>query len=532
MKFFTSKLRSQADFYTQIALMFVVVIFVNIIFAFLPLRLDVTEARIFSISDVTKETLNNLDDIITIKAYFSKDVPGQIALVREQIKDILGEYKHYGGSKIQIRIMDPGSDEKTAQEAQMQGIPPIQFNVLRKGKAELTQGYMGLAILYGDKVETVPVILQEHLATLEFDLTAAIKKVTAGKALTVGIVIKEDALIPMDRLEFLEQLLSRNYRVAGVDISSGDLVDENITTLIIPGPTGELTDRELYVLDQFVMSGRGALFFVDGVLVDQSLGATPNGANIFKLLEKYGVAVNKDLVYDPLSHSNATFSQGQSLQFSTPYPFWPKIPKEGFNGESVLVNQLESIVLPWASTITVKGDGYDVLVRTSGGAEKREGNFDLAPAGLFFPQVEGGKTGQALPVAVRVGASLTSLYDKAVPAESGEKSAQIKESIKRVDSARVIVVSDANIIENGFMGRYEGSNAVFVQNLVDGLTLDESLASIRAKSVTDRPIAELDATARSLVTYGNIFGVPLVVVFLALLRFAWRRKGQRGDVGY
>lgn len=532
MKFFTSKLRSQADFYTQIGLMLVVVVFANIIFAFLPLRFDVTEARIFSVSDVTKETLKNLDDIITIKAYFSKDVPGQVALVQEQIKDILGEYKHYGGLKIQIRIVDPGTDEKIAQEAQMQGIPPIRFNVLRKGKAELTDGYMGLAILYGDKVETLPVILQQHLSTLEFDLTAAIKKVTAGKDLLVGIANKESAFISKDRLEFLEQLLSRNYRVAPVDFSDGNLIDLSITTLIIPGPTGQLSDRELYVLDQFVMSGRGALFFVDGVLVDQNLGATPNESNIFKLLEHYGVTVNKDLVYDPVSHGQATFSQGQSLQFSTPYPFWPQIPKEGFSEESVLVNQLESIVLPWASTITVKGDGYDVLARTSAGAQIKESNFDLAPSGLFFPPVKDSTTGQALSLAVRVSAPLTSMFDKAVLAESEEKAKQSEESIKKVDNARVIVVSDANIIENGFMGRYEDSNAVFVQNLVDGLTLDESLASIRAKSVTDRPIAELDPTARSLVMYGNIFGVPLLVAIFALMRFAWRRKGQRSDSVY
>ena len=528
MKFF-SKLRSQSEFYSQIALMLVVVVFANIIFAFLPLRFDVTESRIFSVSDVTKETLQNLDDLITIKAYFSKDVPGTIALVREQVKDILGEYEHYGGSKIQIRIIDPGTDEKTAQEAQMQGIPPIRFNVLREGKAELTQGYMGLAILYGDKVETLPVILQQHLATLEFDLTAGIKKVTSGKDLVVGIANKESIFISKDRLDFLQQLLSRNYRVVSVDFADGNLIDSSITTLIIPGPTGELTDRQLYVLDQFVMSGRGALFFVDGVLVDPNLGATPNKSNIFKLLSHYGVTVNKDLVYDPVSHGKATFSQGQSLQFSTDYPYWPKISKEGFSSESVLVNKLESIVLPWASTITVKGQGYDVLARTSGGAEKKEGNFDLAPAGLFFPSAKDTKTGQALTVAVRVSAPLASMFEKAVLADSGEKAQQSDAIVKKVDSVRMIVIADANIIENGFMGRYEDTNAVFVQNLIDGLTLDESLATIRAKAITDRPIAELDPTARSLVTYGNIFGVPVLVAIFALMRFAWRRKGQRSD---
>jgi ABC-type uncharacterized transport system involved in gliding motility auxiliary subunit len=71
------------------------------------------------------------------------------------------------------------------------------------------------------------------------------------------------------------------------------------------------------------------------------------------------------------------------------------------------------------------------------------------------------------------------------------------------------------------------SDVVFLQNLVDGLTLDESLSTIRAKTVSERQIRELDATGRSLVKYGNIIAVPFILVIFAVLRFMWRRKGQR-----
>ncbi|MEK9165582.1 MAG: GldG family protein, partial [Patescibacteria group bacterium] len=519
MKFFTQKLKSSTDFYSQIALILAIVLLANLIFALAPWRFDITEARVYSVSQVTKKTLKDLDDIVTIKAYFTKDLPGYLITVRQQVKDILAEYKNYGAGKIIIKFLNPNASPELEQEAKGLGLPPLQFNIVKKDKFEVAQGYLGIAVLYGEKIETIPVV--QNISDLEYNLTAAIKKVITGKEFTIGILQKENILMDSRQLDILRQVLSQQYQVEILDLASQELISDNINTLIIPGPKGDFSQRELYIIDQYIMSGRGVLAAVDGVNVEEGLIASPNESNIFDLLKSYGATVNKDLIFDPISRAQASFSQG-FMTFFLPYGFWPKVLNEGFNQESVLVNKLESLFLPWVSSIDLaKTDGNQVLAQTSPKSQLVKENFDLNPQGL--PSAIG--DGNYATVA-SINSKLKSFFDAAVGGGESLAETSSKNRLAEVDRARLIVISDADLISGDFIQRYE-DNLIFLQNIVDGLTLDESLAAIRSKTVTERPISELDDTARSLVKYGNIVGVPALVVIFAAVRFVWRRKSQR-----
>ena len=524
MTLFTSKLRSTTDFYSQIALMLVIVLLVNIIFALAPWRFDVTEARIYSVSTVTKQTLKDLDDIITIKAYFTEDLPGYLITVRQQVKDILAEYKNYGAGNVRIKFLNPNASPELEQEARALGLPPLQFNIVKKDKFEVAQGYLGIAVLYGDKIETIPVV--QNISDLEYDLTAAIKKVIIGKELIVGILQKEDILTDSQQLDVLRQVLSQQYQVETVNLESQELVSDNIDTLIIPGAKGDFSRRELYIIDQYIMSGRGVLMAIDGVNVEEGLIASSNESNIFDLLKSYGAIVKKDLIFDPAYRAQASFSQG-FMTFFVPYGFWPKILNEGFSQENILVNKLESLVLPWVSSIDLsKADGNQVLAQTSPKSQLIKENFDLNPQGVPSASGDGNYA-----TAVSINGKLKSFFDAAVGKESTAETSS-ENRLSEVEKSRLILISDADLISGDFIRRYE-DNLVFLQNIIDGLTLDESLAAIRSKAVTERPITELDDTARSLVKYGNIIGVPMLVVIFAVVRFVWRRKSQRmGDVNF
>ena len=528
LPFFTSKLRSQADFYMQIVLLIVIVALIVGIVGMLPIRLDVTETRLYSISPVTKQTLHDLNDVITIRAYFTKDLPGYLISVREEVRDMLAEYKNYGKGNIQIRFLNPNEKPELEQEAQSFGIPPLQLNVVRKDKFEVAQGYLGIAVVYGDTVEVIPVV--QDTRTLEYDLTLAIKKVVSGEEYSIGIAQKEGAVKSIQEMQRLSQALSRQYTVETVDLASGNLVPDTISTLIVPGPYSDLSERELYVLDQFVMSGKGILFAVDGVLVDNQLSPIPNESNIFTLLQNYGATINKTLVFDQKNFGQAAFSTGGGWQFLTPYGFWPKIPSTAVNEESVLVNQLEGMMFPWVSTITMdEGDGKQVLVRGSSDAVEISGSFDLNPQSMPTSSGKGDK-----PLAVAITGEVKSIYETS-PSKEGikdqESSVQTENVVTLQKNARIYVVSDVDFLTDGFLARENDANLTFTQNLIDGMTLDPALASIRSKSVNERAIRPLDDTARTLVKYGNIVGVPLVVVVYAVIRFAWRKKSQRVESG-
>ncbi len=521
MKFFTSKLKSSADFYFQIALILAVVILVEFIFTLVPFRLDVSEARVYSLSPVTRDTLKQLDDIVTIKGYFTKDVPGYLITVRDQVQNMLKEYRAYGGGNIRIAFVNPNESPEKANEAQMLGIPPLQFNVLRKDKLEVGEGYMGVAILYGAKSEVVPVV--QDIATLEFDLTAAIKKAISGKELTIGIAEFPDHTSEQGELRILKEVLGKQYAVEFIDVSKGDLIPEQITTLIVPGARGSWSKRQLYVLDQFAMSGRGALFLIDGIRVDGNLRGSPNTTNVLDILKSYGVTINNDFIYDSVYQARASFSSGQEFfSFVTPYGFWVNVPPASLNKDNPLVNKLESVMFPWVSSMSLKdGNGVDVLVRTSDKSKIVVDPSDLSPR--IEPAVSGNGS---YPVAVSLNTPLASYFSEPVPRDEKSVDGKEPEFVKKIDQARVMVVSDGDMITDAFMNQFR-SDVIFIQNLADGLTLDATLATIRSKSVTERPIRLLDDTARVLVKYGNIVGVPLLVVIFALARFAWRKKMQQ-----
>lgn len=520
MKLFSSKLKSSADFYTQIALILVIVLLVNIIFTIAPWRFDLSEARIYSVSSVTKDTLKNLDDVITIKAYFTEDLPGYLISVRQQVKDILAEYKNYGHGRVRITFVNPNASPELEQEANSLGIPPLQFNVVNKDKYEVAQGYLGIAVVYGDKIQTIPVV--QEVTNLEYDLTAAIKKVVSGEDQIVGILERQDSLMPKESISLLEQVLTKQYKTRFIDLSTGDLIADDINTLIIPGPSGQFTERELYVVDQFIMSGGAVFVAMDGVSVGDGLVTAVNESNFAGLLKKYGITINQDMIFDGQYNGQASFSQG-FVQFFTPYGFWPQILPEGFKPESLLVNKLEALYLPWLSSMSAQSaSGTEVLAVTSPYSKAVTGQFDLSPQTV--PQASGSGKGN-YPAVVSIKGKLSSYFSGPVVKADDTATPNF---IKSIDQAKLIVVSDSDLLSDSFMRRFS-ENMIFIQNVVDGLTLDESLAAIRSKDISSRPISELDDTARVLVKYGNIVGIPVIIIIYALIHFLVRRRSQRAS---
>src|SRR3989339_502672 len=91
------------------------------------------------------------------------------------------------------------------------------------------------------------------------------------------------------------------------------------------------------------------------------------------------------------------------------------------------------------------------------------------------------------------------------------------------------VIGDGDFISDGFL-RNSPDNLVFFQNLVDMLSLDGDLISIRSKTVSSRPIKEdLTDSSRAMIRYINVFGLTMVVVVFGMIRYYIRRKSRFVD---
>jgi ABC-2 type transport system permease protein len=120
--------------------------------------LDLTKNREYTVTPATKRILAGLDDVVNVTAYFSKDLPPYMATLDRQVKDLLDEYRAFGGERLRVTFEDPGDDPRKEQQLQMLGIPKVQLNILEKEKAQVTNVYLGIAVQYGDKTEALPVV--------------------------------------------------------------------------------------------------------------------------------------------------------------------------------------------------------------------------------------------------------------------------------------------------------------------------------------------------------------------------------------
>jgi len=534
----------------MILIVFAILAMVNILIARAFFRLDLTEGKIYTVSKSTKNVLGRLDDIIKVTAYFSKDLPPHLVNLRQQVKDILDEYQVYGHGKVHLDFIDPKEDAKVEEKMPAIGIPEVRAQTVEKDKAQVVNVYLGIAVEYEDKKEVIPLV--QNINTLEYDLTSAIIKVSQEKAKTIGFLTGHDEHDVYDDGDYSavrDELQKAKYSVTKVDTTDGKEISADVDTLIVPGPKKLLSERDKYEIDQFIMRGGRTVFLVDAIQMPPGmLYGTPLSTGLNDMLEHYGVKLGNNLVLDQ-SKSNVSFGSnvgGMSVSYSLPYPYWPKIIKKNFSQTHPITNQLESLVLPWTSSVeVVVGESSEIkteeFVKSTEHAWTVQGRYDLNPQQRFYQTPSEKKI---YPLAVELSGKFKSFYaGKEIPkVELAEDDDKEKSSSSESDSERktleesqetqIIVVGNANFIANNILGGLGGNqaaaNVIFFQNIVDWLTLGEELINIRSRGVTDRPLKEdLAEATKSFVKFSCTLGIPIIIVIFAFVRFYMRKRTKR-----
>lgn len=156
------------------------------------LRADITAQREFTISQTTKDLIQNLDEPLLIRGYISERTHPLLAPLAPQVRDMLREYEIASGGKVQAEVVDPIQDEEVELEAnQSYGIKPTPFRITGRQEASVINSYFDILVRYGDQsmvlslndlieVEQSAQGASLRLKNLEYDLTRAIKKVVYG----------------------------------------------------------------------------------------------------------------------------------------------------------------------------------------------------------------------------------------------------------------------------------------------------------------------------------------------------------------
>ena len=465
-------------------------------------RLDLTEDKIFTLSPATEEIVGQLDDLLTIDLYMSKDPPVQVSPVSRDINDFLDDVESSSDGMVKIARHFPEDDEKALKKADNAGIPPIQFNVRSQGELQIKTGYMGLALTYLDKREVVPFI--QSVDGFEYRLASLVNKMLddrSQKKIVAFLSGHQEMEISRELASFAS-VLNQQYQVITLATNEGIPIDlEDVDVLMITSPKSRIGETHRESIKNYITDGGKAFIAIEPVLVDfNQLAGIPNrDSSADFILSEFGISVESDLVFDLQSNETLAFGTGGAGNVYLPYPYWVKATVV----DSKIGGEVSNVVMPWASTIGIldlPDSEYTVspLISTTEFGSIDMNLRNLRPNSPTFSETTG---------------------DNFVLSDLGV-------ALEHSNGSRMVITGDADWISE--TATRFNTNVLLGLNIIDWLAQEDNLASVRSKVVSERNLVFSSDRHRNIVQYSNIGGVPLAFIILGLARFMQRRsKGFR-----
>ncbi len=488
---------------TNILLVIGIIVLVNILSYRFFVRSDFTDDQRYSLSQATKDIIGNLDEPVTVTAYFTENLPPNIESVRRDFKDLLVEYANYSDGQVVYEFVNPNENQETEMEAQKNGIQPIMINVREKDQMKQQKAYLGAVVKYKDKKEAIPFI--KPGAAMEYELTSTIKKITIRAKPEVGY-LQGHGEPSLDEIKQEENLLDVLYQVKPITFTDSTGVPPTINTLLVVAPKDSFSQRDLNYLDKFVKNGGKLLAAVNAVDGDfQTQQGKVVKTNFIDWLKKFGVDIEKKFIVD-VNCSNIMVRQQQGFfVMSTPVSF-PYIPNITRFAKHPITEGLESVMMKFVSPVKVTPKDSTVKVTVLAKTSDKSG---LKTPPLYFDIMYQWRKSDflnpSLPVAVAIEGKL--LGDK---------------------ENRMVIFGDGDFVVNGkgnSAQKLQEDNVSLMANAVDWLSDETGLSELRTKGVTSRPIdPTLSESTKTILKYVNFLLPILIIIIYGVIRFQTKKK--------
>ncbi len=481
----------------RVALIIAIVIVVNMISETLYLRLDFTADKRYTLSDATYDILEELDDVITISAYFTEDLPPQLQSTRQDFQDLLVEYETRSDGNIVFEFINPNESEETEANAQQQGIGPLIVNVRESDQVQQLRAYMGATLQLGDQTEVIPVV--QPGAAMEYALSTSIKKLSVLEKPKIA-VLQGHGEATFSAIPQLGQQLSVLYDLEPYSLTDTTLIPNFYRALIVLNPTDTFPASHLNQIDQFI--GAGGNVFVaysnlQGDLNRAYLSPAPD-IGISGWLAQKGIVLGNQFVTDATSASISVRQQQGPFVINTQvqFPYFPIISKFA---DHVSSKGLESLVLPFVSPLII---------------QSQDSTITITP--IAFSSDQSGLVGA--PTTIDINKRWT---ERDFNQGSQPVAVAIEGNLQGSQSAKMIIVSNGSFAVNGEPPQQQQLNADninFASNAIDWLADDTGLIDLRTKGVTSRPLDTIEDSTKSILKYGNVLAPILLILLYAFVR--------------
>ena len=504
------------------ALFFALVAF-NYLVSAASVRLDLTEGRLYTLSEGTRRILKGLDAPVKVKLYLSQGeqaMPVPLRGFAQRVEDLVREFKAVAGTNLVIEKYNPKPDSEDEDAAQLDGVEAQQ---LVSGE----QFYLGLAVSRLDRKQSIPALSPARERLLEYDLARAIARVGAAERPTIGLMsalpVLGERFNPMTRQPsdpwVLANELKRELNLKLVNMTA-EAIDPDIQVLLLvhPRDIGEATE---YALDQFVLRGGKLVAFVDPLAYfDQQPGMIPGmpgqgtTSTLPRLFKAWGVEMDPGKVV-----ADVVFASGGGQRYT---PTVLSLNRTAMARDDVVTSQIETLLYAFGGAFDVKPkDGLKAaeLVRSSPNSMLVDNAAATTSGDAATRSFKPG--GKALPLAVRLTGKFRTAFPEGRPKSDRKDApaapAHLAESAK--DNA-VVLVADTDLLQDGaavdvqeIFGRKivvpSNGNLAFAQSLIEQAAAGDEFISLRSRAAAFRPLTvvrQMEAEAQKAY-FGKIQGL-------------------------
>ena len=489
-------------------------------------RIDLTENRIYTLSEGTRAILARLEEPITLRFYYSKSLAAQVPGINTYAGRILGlleEYRREAGGKLTLEAIDPepfSEEEDRAVGYGLRGLPA------RAGQGQdlIYFGLVGTNSV--DDEEVIPYFSPLRERFLEYDLTRMVHSLADPERPVVGVLgtlpvfgmsspyQAPDAVpVPWAVVEQMQQIFDVRQLDPGAELG------EDIDVLMLVHPQG-FDPALLYRIDQFVLGGGKALVFVDPHSESQpsmmmgGVSEPERRSDAGPLLAAWGVELEEDTVVGDLSIAPTVQMEKAGRVVHFDYPVWMNLRPDLMDPSDIVTGELGNVTFGTAGVLRAREGAttqFLSLIRTSDQAKRYP---QSAVGALSDPEaLLDGYTpeGEPLTLAARVSGPARSAFPDGAPPPSDDAQGEAADpSAHRNESdgdINLIVFADADLLADHFWVQVQSllgtrfmvptaANNSLVINALDNLTGSSDLIDVRNRGTFLRPFERINALRR------------------------------------
>lgn len=532
---------------------------INILGSSLTYKVDLTEDKRYTLSAEALTAISQINSPVTIDVLLGGELPPEFTRLRREINQILKEFTAEN-SQLSFNIVDPLENEEDNEviiaELQAFGLTPANITIEENSKVSQEIFFPWAIVNSKNKTIKVPLLKNKLGATaedrvnlsvqnLEYAFADAFSKLGIKNKKKIAVIKGNGELEDIYLADFLSDL-KEYYNLGAITLDS---VENNAQQVfdqlksydlaLIAKPTQAFSEKEKYLLDQFIVHGGKSIWLIDQVAMElDSLFneegtsmAYPRELNLNDLLFKYGVRINPVLVNDMYFTQIVLATGNENNAQYNPVP-WFYNPMVFSPNNHPINNNLEALRFQFTSSMDTLSNSYRKTILLSSSplskidATPKIINLDMITSP---PDKELYNNGNK-PLAVLIEGAFSSAFENRVlpmtlvgSAEKGEQN-------------KMLVISDGDIVKNQlrnnrplelgydkWTNNYFG-NKDFLINSVNFLLDDSGLINIRNKKVKI-PLLDQEKIAAQKTKWQLInIGVPLALLFLFGFAFAYRRK--------